>query len=163
MRCSSVTRDVWRDRVEFTGLLAAIEDRARLWGFDRAPRQHDRIVIEYASSGRAAVQTVKSESAALRMNAPTWLAPFIDRFPPLGSKDARAAQAALFCKAGRVWLPEPDDAVPWLMELESEMATVPNAAYRDMTDALAQLVLWLRGWLREPPPEQYDIRETRAA
>jgi phage terminase large subunit-like protein len=148
-------RDVWRDRVEFTQLTDAIEKQARKWGFDVAPRPHDRIVVEYASSGIAAVQTIKSLSATVRANAPTWLAPYVDRFPPLGSKDARSASAAVYARAGRVWLPEPDAALPFnLLQLESELRDVPNATYRDMTDALANLVSFTRAWLREPQQQQ---------
>lgn len=152
-------RDVWRDRVEFTGLLDAIEARARLWGFAEDARLQQRhIYIEYASSGRQAVQALKSASATLRGQAPAWLSPFIQRFPPLGSKDDRSIQAATIARRGRVWLPERDcDDVTdkWLHMLEAELYSVPNAQYRDITDALAQLCLAARSWLREPA-EQTD-------
>lgn len=148
-------RDVWRERLEIPQLNDAIEKQARKWGLDVNPRAHDKIVIEYASSGIAAVQTIKSISTTIRGNAPSWLARFVERFPPLGSKDARGAAAAVYCRKGRVWLPEPDDAVPFnLMEFESELRAVPNATYRDMTDAFANLCLYLRGWLREPGEQQ---------
>jgi phage terminase large subunit-like protein len=143
-------RDVWRERIESPLIMSAIEGKGREWGFDLdSATMHRRVIVEYASSGKAVVQTAQSNAMALRATAPAWLSSMIVPFAPKVSKDQRAADAAQFCRAGCVWLPLPDASVPWLLMLEEELAAVPNSLYRDVTDAFAQLILSLVARLRE--------------
>lgn len=136
----ALVRDVWRGRVAFADLLRVIEEQATKWNHDGRLRN---VVIENASSGKAAVQM-------LRLNAPTWLKPLIVPFPVHTSKDARLTQASVLMQQGRVWLPEPSPALPWLWDFEAELYAAPNSAYRDQTDALAEGLLFTRNYLRVP-------------
>jgi predicted phage terminase large subunit-like protein len=63
-------------------------------------------------------------------------------FQPVGDKDTRANQAAVWCKNGCVLLPEPSDQVPWLLDFEEELFALPTSAFRDQGDAFAQLVIF---------------------
>lgn len=149
-------RDAWRDRMEQPALQDAILQRAQHWDLHIERRDFVKgVVVEYASSGKAAIQTAK-------LNAPTWLRSLLHKFPPIGSKDDRGVMAAVYCRAGRVWLPAPDPAVPWLAMFEQELYSVPNATYRDMTDAFSELILYLRNYVREPGQQHQDSSHAAA-
>ncbi len=100
------------------------------------------VIIEYKSSGIQAVQTLKQQS-------PEWLMDLIIPFTPKGDKDARQFQAASFCEKGCVYLPEPSEMYPWLLDFEDELFKQPSAAFRDQADAFSQLVIYLRAYLSE--------------
>lgn len=146
-----LVREVWRDRVEFVGLLDAMETVGRRWGFhERSPQRMEGTIVEYASSGRQVVQLARANVGTLRLQAPDWLRDTIRPFTPKIPKDARGQHASRFIRAGRVWLPEPDASAPWLVAFEQELYDVPQSKYRDQTDSLFQLILSLQAWLAEP-------------
>lgn len=143
-----LVRNVWRGRVKFANLLSSdlldvIVDLAHGWRLDQEWPDDSGIVIEYAASGKAAVQQ-------LRVSAPEWMRDRIRRFTPRLSKDERAVQASRAMREGRVWLPRPHIDAPWLGAFERELYDLPQSTFRDQSDALVQLVLWCRHYLRTP-------------
>lgn len=141
-------RNVWRGKVAFAHLLSSdlqdiVVEQASAWQIDGEWADQSGVVIEYAASGKAVVQQ-------LRVSAPGWLKPKIQRFTPRLSKDERAVQAAHAVRAGRVWLPLPDEAVPWLPAFERELYDLPQSTYRDQSDAFSQLVIFCRNYLQPP-------------
>lgn len=138
-------REVWRKRVLQPELVRSIEAFARRYDMHLpdAAVPNTGIWIEYASSGRAAYQSLTD-------NAPAWLRDRIRPFTPKTSKDDRLVHAAGYCRAGRVWLPIDTDGAPWLGVFTDELYSVPNSVYRDITDAFSQLVIVSRHWLAEP-------------
>lgn len=139
-------RLVWRARLDFPDLLDAIQVIGEKWGFDNPPRniQRDLIYIEYASSGRQAVQTIR------RTSPHQWLKEKVIEHRVTLGKDDRGHLAAAYCRAGRVWLPDSTMDAPWLGVFQDELFSVPNAPHRDVTDAFSQLVINVRDYLTEP-------------
>lgn len=139
-------RLVWRARLDFPDLLDAIRVIGEKWGFDNPPRniQRDLIYIEYASSGRQAVQTIR------RTSPHQWLKEKVIEHRVTLGKDDRGHLAAAYCRAGRVWLPDSTMDAPWLGVFQDELFSVPNAPHRDVTDAFSQLVINVRDYLTEP-------------
>jgi len=97
------------------------------------------------SSGTGVVQTLGLGDE--------WMARLLVPFKPAnyGDKVQRAQQAALWCKRGCVLLPHPSAAAPWLHDFERQLFGFPDTEYKDMVDALAQLVIYLEhilatGW-----------------
>jgi predicted phage terminase large subunit-like protein len=132
-----VVRDVYRERLTFDVLPAAIESRARLFEGNALLRG---IVIEDKSSGKSANQT-------LRATSPDWLREILSPYQPMGSKEARAGAAAVWCRNGMVWLPHPGPGAPWLMDFEDELFSFPQSRYMDQGDAFSQLILFLENYL----------------
>ena len=130
--------NVWRDRLIFPALPTAIGQDAAL--------HHDGklrgVLIEDKASGTSAYQTLQASS-------PDWLVPLLVPFMPIGSKLQRAEQAAVWCKNGCVLLPEPSAVVPWLLDFENELFSVPQSEFMDQADAFAQLILWTERLLAE--------------
>jgi phage terminase large subunit-like protein len=141
----AVLRDVYRDRVETPELQTAITALARKWGFHLpAGRLGFRaIYVEYASSGRAAVQHLRRSSDA-------WIKPYLVAVTPRASKEDRWRQAAQYCYRNRVWIPASTEGAPWLGTFTDEVWNVPQAVYRDQADAWAQGILEASAWLAEP-------------
>lgn len=131
--------DVYRERMTFDVLPATIESVARRWDFDGRLRH---IAVEDKSSGKQANQT-------LRATSPDWLRRMISPFQPVGSKEHRAAQAAVWCRNGMVLLPHPGPDAPWLMDFEDELFVFPQGTYADQADAFSQLVLFMENFLSE--------------
>lgn len=132
-------REVYRERLDFPGLEAAIESYAELYNRD-GKLQH--VVIEDKASGTSAIQTLKA-------NAPGWLSSLIRPYTPHGDKEYRAKIASSWCANGMVWLPGPSPHAPWLFEFEKELFTFPRSAYADQVDSFVQLVLWAEHYLEE--------------
>lgn len=130
-------RDVYRDRLTFDVLPAAIETQARRWNHDG---RLNYITIEDKSSGKSANQT-------LRATSPEWLRGKLSPFQPAGSKEQRAAAAAVWCRNGMVLLPHPSPDFPWLMDFEDELFAFPQSTFMDQVDALSQLILFLENYL----------------
>ena len=134
-----VIRDVYRERLTFDVLPQTIESQARLhWGDGRLKG----IVIEDKSSGKSANQT-------LRATSPEWLRELLSPYQPLGSKEARAAAASVWCRNGMVWLPHPGPGAPWLMDFEDELFSFPQGTFADQADAFSQLILFVENYLAE--------------
>ncbi len=134
-----VIRDVYRERLTFDVLPSTIESIARQWNGDG---RLSYIVIEDKSSGKAANQTLKATS-------PAWLRKKISPYQPIGSKEHRASQAAVWCRNGMVLLPHPGPAAPWLLDLEDEIFSFPQGTFADQVDAFAQLILFCENYLAE--------------
>ena len=130
-------RDVTRDKLTFDVLPSTIEAYARRWNHDG---RLNYITIEDKSSGKAANQT-------LRATSPEWLRSKLSPFQPVGSKEQRAAAAAVWCRNGMVLLPHPGPDFPWLMDFEDELFAFPQSTYMDQVDAFSQLLLFLENYL----------------
>ncbi len=131
-------RDVWRGRLQFPDLTAAIERQAGKWNRDGKLRG---VVIEDKASGISAIQTLRSGSPGLRE--------LLIAFTPNGDKAHRATLASAWCANGSVAIPGPSEAVPWLHDFEAELFEFPRGAYADQVDAFAQLVLYLENLIAE--------------
>lgn len=125
-------REVYRERLEFPELPQVIDRMTQRYNVDGKLRG---VLIEDKASGTSAYQTLMSSSAP---DAREMLIPF----QPIGDKDTRANQAAVWCKNGCVLLPEPSDAVPWLLDFEEELFALPTSTFRDQGDAFAQLIIF---------------------
>jgi predicted phage terminase large subunit-like protein len=134
-------RHVYREKLIFPDLVPMIVGLATDWNQDGKLRG---VIIEDKVSGISAYQT-------LIQSGPPWLRGLLIPFNPgpLGDKEARAQQAAVWAKLGCVLLPEPSIAVPWLADFEREMFAFPDTEYKDQVDALNQLVLFLEFYLAE--------------
>lgn len=132
-------RDVYRERLTFDVLPQTIESQARRWRGNDLLRG---IVIEDKSSGKSANQTLKATS-------PEWLREMLSPYQPMGSKEARAGAAAVWCRNDMVWLPHPGPDVPWLMDFEDELFSFPQGTFADQADAFSQLILYLENYLAE--------------
>ena len=58
-----------------------------------------------------------------------------------GDKISRVEGISAMVEAGQLLLP---DEAPWLAEFKSELLGFPSARYDDQTDAMAQLLHWVR-------------------
>lgn len=120
--------DVYRERVEFGDLLAAVR---RLTVIHRV----DRLLIEDAASGQNLIQQLRP------LCGPG--GPFPVGITPTGDKIMRFEAQANRIKAGQVVLPR---SAPWLADFVAEVTRFPGGRHDDQADALAQL-------LANPPVE----------
>jgi len=131
--------DVWRDRLAFPNLLPQMGRMRQKWNADGKLLGE---IIEDKGSGTSAYQTLASVLPAGESQR-------LVAFMPIGSKQQRASQAAVWCAAGAVRLPVPGERVPWLHSFEQELFDFPSAANDDQVDAFSQLVQWLEHYLAE--------------
>jgi predicted phage terminase large subunit-like protein len=130
-------REVFRDRLEFPELTPVMDRLTQRYSPDGKLRG---VLIEDKASGTSAYQTLMaSASPDLRR--------VLIPFQPVGDKDTRANQAAVWCKNDCVLLPEPNETVPWLLDFEEEVFAIPTATYRDQADAFAQLIIYCENLL----------------
>ncbi|MEZ4542093.1 MAG: hypothetical protein R3C43_19120 [Chloroflexota bacterium] len=134
-----VVRDVYRERLTFDVLPATMLSQARMQQGDNLLRG---IVIEDKSSGKSAHQT-------LRATSPEWLRELLSAYRPVGSKEARAGAAAVWCRNGMVLLPQPGPEAVWLMDFEDELFNFPQGRFADQVDAFSQLILYVENYLAE--------------
>lgn len=132
-------REVWRDKLTFPNLMAQIERKAVEHNADG---KLQAVIIESKASGISAYQTITETSDA-------WLAALVRPFAPQGSKEQRAELAAVWCKQGCVWLPEPAQSAPWLFAFEEEFFAFPDSPFKDQVDASGQLILYLSHYLNQ--------------
>jgi predicted phage terminase large subunit-like protein len=114
--------DVFRRKVDFTGLRSNLTRLCQLY-------RVDRLLIEDQSSGQQLIQI-------LRKSPP----PGVPRPIPCGTaqdKNTRFYAQASAIEAGEVVLPR---IAPWLGDFLTEIAGFPNARFDDQADALAQLL-----------------------
>lgn len=130
-------RHAWREKLIFPDLVDQIVAMVRHHDRDNKLRA---VVIEDKASGTSAYQTI--------LAAYPQLGELLVPYMPVGSKEERAAQAAVWCKLGCVLLPHPSEAVPWLYDYESELFGFPDAEYRDWVDTLSQLVSYMEHYIR---------------
>ena len=130
-------RHAWREKLIFPDLVDQIVRLAREFNRDN---KLNAILIEDKVSGTSAYQTIRK--------AYPELVPLLVPYKPQGSKEERAAQAAVWCKVGVVDLPDPSEAVPWLFDFEGEIFAFPNSEYRDWVDTFSQLISYAENYLQ---------------
>lgn len=135
-------REVYRERLTFPNLLDEIVRMAQKYRKDGKLQQ---VVIEDKNSGTSACQTLSAATAP-----DPWLASKIQPFTPVGSKRQRGSQAAVWCKNGSVWLPTPDEAVPWLYPFEREVFSFTGIEdeHDDQVDCFSQIIIYLENYLK---------------
>jgi predicted phage terminase large subunit-like protein len=133
-----LVREVWRERLSFPNLVAAIEHTAEHYNRDN---KLEGVIIEDTISGTSAYQTIVASTTNRR------LARLMIAYRPSGSKGQRASLAGVWCMNGCVLLPYPGPAVPWLYNFEQELyAFSPidsENEFDDQVDALSQMILYL--------------------
>jgi phage terminase large subunit-like protein len=132
-------REVWRERLEFPELPSVMGQVTQRYNWDGKLRG---VLIEDKASGTSAYQT-------LRSSADNATRPLLIPFMPVGDKNTRANQAAVWCRNDCILLPEPSDQVSWLLDFEEELFGIPSSLYRDQGDAFAQLVIYTENYLAE--------------
>lgn len=132
-------REVYRERLEFPELPQVMAQVTSRYDWDGKLRE---ILIEDKASGTSAYQT-------LRSSADRHTRERLKAFQPVGDKNTRANQAAVWCKNDCILLPEPSDQVPWLFDFEEELFSIPSSSFRDQGDAFAQLVIYVENFLAE--------------
>lgn len=113
-----VLLDVFRERLSFPRLMAAVREQYRL-------HQPKAVFVEKASSGIAVVQQLESEGVR-----------WIHALSVKGSKLERAMHQAPKIEAGRVIVPR--DA-PWAQTFLAEVAAFPNSR-SDQVDSMTQFL-----------------------
>jgi predicted phage terminase large subunit-like protein len=108
--------DIWRRRVDYPALKAAVEGQARSW-------KPTRILVEDAGSGTPLVQELSGKLYG------------IIAVKPEGDKIRRMAAASAKLEAGQVLLPE---RASWLPDLESELFVFPVGRHDDQCDSVSQ-------------------------
>jgi predicted phage terminase large subunit-like protein len=108
--------DVWRRRVDYPTLKAAVQRLAKQWNAQR-------VLVEDAVAGTALVQELRQE---------IW---GIIAVKPVGDKASRMAVASAKIEAGQVFLPERAD---WLPDLEAELFAFPGSRHDDQCDSISQ-------------------------
>ena len=111
--------DVWRGRVDYPGLKAAVQTAAREW-------KATRVLVEDAGAGISLVQELKGQVSG------------IIAVQPEGDKASRMAVASAKFEAGEVLLPE---RAPWLADLEAELFVFPGSRHDDQCDSISQALL----------------------
>jgi len=119
--------DVFRQKVEFPALVAAIRAQYARW-------KPGVVLVERKASGRSAVQVLRKESTI----------PLVDAEPGARDKVSRARAITPYYEGGRVYHVA---GAQWLAAFEDELTLFPEAAHDDQVDALvyAVLRLMLRG------------------
>ena len=116
--------DIWRDRVAYPDLIAAIRDQYDKWkGRGLSPW----VYIENKASGISAVQTLQRES---RIPAREWKV-------GTASKESRAQDVTPWCGTGRVLLPK---GAPWVADWIEEHAKFPTGKNDDQVDSTVMAI-----------------------
>ena len=113
--------DMFRDRVDFTNTVQAIQDMRARWP------QTGAILVEDAANGPAVMSSLRRK------------VPGIIPVTPEGGKVARANAVSPFFFAGNVYLPAAS-IVPNVQDLRNEMYNFPNGGNDDTVDAMTQAV-----------------------
>ena len=121
---------VWRGRVEFPALLAAVLTLADQW-------KPNVVLVEDKASGQSLVQVLRDQTKLpvhpVRVTA---------------DKVSRANAVTPTLEAGKVLLPV---AAGWLDDYLDELSQFPNAAHDDQTDATTQALEYMTGLSKRPP------------
>jgi predicted phage terminase large subunit-like protein len=118
--------DYLKERLTFTGTLAAVRSMASKWPNAR------RKLVEAKANGDAVVDSLMGEISGLIL------------VEPRGGKIARANAVSPILEGGRLWLPKPERA-PWVNGFIDTCAAFPNVAHDDDVDAMSQAILDLGG------------------
>lgn len=116
MDTGTYLRHVWREKVTYPDLKHRTQELFAEW-------DADEICIEDKDAGAMLIQELQRDTQLPVIPIKT------DR-----DKVARAHAATPLCEAGRVFLPNSDEA-PWLGEFLSELLGFPNAEHDDQVDA----------------------------
>ncbi len=108
--------DVWRRRVDYPALKAAVETLAKQWGVSR-------VLVEDAGAGTSLVQEMRGRVSGIIAVKPT------------GDKESRMAVASAKFEAGQVLLPE---RAHWLPDLQAELFAFPGSRHDDQCDSISQ-------------------------
>ncbi len=108
--------DVWRRRVDYPGLKAAVQSLAAKW-------KAQLVLVEDTGAGTALVQELRGKVRGIIAAKPT------------GDKVARMAVASAKFAPGQVFLPE---RAAWLPDLEAELFAFPGSRYDDQCDSISQ-------------------------
>jgi predicted phage terminase large subunit-like protein len=111
--------DVWRRRVDYPALKAAVQTLAEQW-------RARRVLVEDAGAGTALVQELRGAVSG------------IIAVKPEGDKVSRMAVASAKFEARQVMLPE---RAPWLADLEAELFVFPGSRHDDQCDSISQALL----------------------
>jgi predicted phage terminase large subunit-like protein len=108
--------DVWRRRVDYPALKAAVETLAK-------QRNVQRVLVEDAGAGTSLVQELRAKVSGIIAVRP-------DR-----DKVSRMAVASAKFEAGQVFLPE---RASWLVDFETELFSFPGSRHDDQCDSISQ-------------------------
>ena len=108
--------DVWRRRVDYPALKAAVETLAK-------QRSARRVLVEDAGAGTSLVQELRAKVSGIIAVRP-------DR-----DKVSRMAVVSAKFEAGQVFLPE---RAPWLADFEAELFAFPGGRHDDQCDSVSQ-------------------------
>jgi predicted phage terminase large subunit-like protein len=111
--------DVWRRRVDYPALKAAVQTLAQQWNARR-------VLVEDAAAGTALVQELVAKISG------------IIAIKPSRDKASRMAIASAKFQAGQVWLP---DRALWLPDLEAELFAFPGSRHDDQCDSISQALI----------------------
>lgn len=117
--------NMWRAKVEYPELLAAVKRQATEW-------HPEAILIEDAASGQSAIQSLRRDTAL----------PVVPIKVAGASKVSRAEAVSPLFESGRVLFPEQSPA--WLGVLIEELASFPSGRHDDQVDALGMALERLR-------------------
>jgi predicted phage terminase large subunit-like protein len=135
--------DVWRKRVDYPTLKAAVVEQARKWGAQQ-------VFVEEAGTAIGLLQELKFK------------VPGIVGIKPEHDKATRMSIASAKFEAGQVYLPE---RAPWLPELEGELFSFPGSTFDDQIDSISQalnsghtkLWKWIKLGQSRPLPQTRSI------
>lgn len=113
--------DVWRERVEYPHLKAAVRALADKWGAHA-------VLVEDKASGQSLIQELRL----------TTTLPII-AIEPEGDKLTRMSSQSATIEAGKVFLPESDS---WLVDYERELFVFPLSEHDDQVDSTSQFLKW---------------------
>ena len=108
--------DVWRRRVDYPALKAAVQTLAKKW-------DARRVLVEDTGTGTSLVQELRG-----KVNG-------IIAVKPEGDKASRMAVASAKFEAGQALLPE---RALWLADLEAELFTFPGSRHDEQCDSISQ-------------------------
>ena len=111
--------DVWRRRVDYPALKAAVETLAKQFDVSR-------VLVEDAGAGTSLVQEMRGRVSGIIAVKPT------------GDKESRMAVASAKFEAGQVFLPE---RAPWLPDLDAELFAFPGSRHDDQCDSISQALI----------------------
>lgn len=128
--------DIWRDRVEFPDLRAAVLSRA-------AAMSPQAIYIEDTAAGQSIIQELHRETHL----------PIIP-VKVTAAKEARAAAVTPICEARKVWLPL---GASWVDGWIDEHAAFPTGTHDDMVDTTSMALAKLTQMLPVPQASRMAV------
>lgn len=128
-----------QERLAFPDLTQRMEEVAMRHNADGKLRA---VVVEDVGAGTSALQTLRQSSGG-------WLSRYLQPFHPKGKKTERAREASVWARRGSLLLPHPNEAAPWLHDLEEQLFSFPNTQHDDMVDTVTMSALYLRHLLAQ--------------